>query len=1602
MHPDRSPLGIRPPNKLDFGYAHDVLCGLGGFTTAFQFLNVHTVCAVDWNRLVETAFESNHSVPFIQGDVGDPSTVCLMHRYQLNLGVQPALAAGIPCQPLSVQGHLNRHLDIRSATLPAVLRAALCLGSTAICLECVPEALHDTATQKAIHEYASYCDCVVHQRILQLHTVWPCRRTRWFALIFPRAFGLDCLCDLPVLSPPPVLGDLFPYAPWPVWSQEDESQLKWTELEMQAFRNPDFGSCDRTLDMQAPCPTALHSWGSVLYKCPCGCRDQGISVTSLLRKGLRGVEICSGLWPHAPRHIHPRELQVIMGFPPFEAVLSDCRAQLALFGNAVSPVQVIWIFGHVLHQLGMTQHAKTPRELLAGYLTMIVKQRNLTWPNPDVGLLSIKLCHQGTMLDVVCNTSQTVQDLVRAEQLFNGLQLQVLCEGFVLPPWTFLQERTYHIHPVMHDADMPLVSPVILEFLGMRSFHVVPSSMSYSFFLTWAGIHEYHRLVDENNQEIQLDQKVCPWKTVIVQMSPEEVELELQLRLSGLGLESGNDMGLQVTHAFECTGLWHLDQLVKSELLLSWAGTSFAHLVCWLPSFAAAVLELWPSTIDEHLKVWLHTERTLVYAIVWESWGWNLVCFRLEPNTLQVTFYEPIQASCTAAYLAFRVQAIASCEHYLESFDNQESTRGAMGTLGRVFELLEHALGLPPYLVAALRSTRDARLVDVGLSAPSSIGISPTLDYQEHVPHQMPFGLSTNPSSSHLGLTVKFVLDFAKALGSLVPNVCACSQIKVVVLDSPHEVQGCAMKTFQVACAPTWIFVLCNRHWTLVSCHFEASILKVVQYDGLGLTPLTALAPLISVVKQAWRAERVHARTTWDFPQDRSDSCGTVALAHFAFHIGAITYEQAIGFEALHASLAVCASIKGFHGPVGFGPDETAIVQSLGQILPAKGVPDSEVQSRAQAAIKAFGIKPIHQALQAKNPWAALKTLGNSRPKPFLWVLHHELQQHIQERAQGKFGALDAKRTQKKASKKESALSKYVDPASLTLPHGIFMTNCGTALPQLQLDEVQKDARGVAFATPADVQRFLADGKLISPDGLALLVIGPMPENLPVSLPMHGLRVPAIYKGTNEPVIIDCTSVQLGDQAVYRRQNDEAPEITVCPTKVMRAHAFKDLWPTEFSWEEFAAHPVRHLVQIFPIFRLCKQEGCTDCSLYHPSLEEEGVESGLLDIWSFRWHAHDGTKSPPKQAEALSVYIRIPESSFDSVHRLSGSQGCFFEPRGDEVPGPDDAFAVVWVPQFSLSDAIHRVRTVDHCIAVCRLGLKYGIRCLSKHQEELHRTLFPNKPFVNCVVKAVYRLEPLPAGTQRAALVAILRSFEWNAKPLQPCKGSQSTAWQVGAAQDPPTPFIETQHGWIGITKVKDATPQAKPTGMIATVKTRQHIQEVSTASASSISDPWQHGPDPWSGYAAVSKIPAAPSQHVQSRFDDVEQRLQDHVTATLNQEVKKLQISGDTDTRITAVESQIQSLVNNQTKLEHWVADGSSKVHQLQHDCQQLHQTVQSQGSTLSQVVSEVAQCTSSVQTVAQEVTSFRDAMTTHLEGYFAKQQEAIEAMLAKKARHT
>ena len=102
----------------------------------------------------------------------------------------------------------------------------------------------------------------------------------------------------------------------------------------------------------------------------------------------------------------------------------------------------------------------------------------------------------------------------------------------------------------------------------------------------------------------------------------------------------------------------------------------------------------------------------------------------------------------------------------------------------------------------------------------------------------------------------------------------------------------------------------------------------------------------------------------------------------------------------------------------------------------------------------------------------------------------------------------------------------------------------------------------------------------------------------------------------------------------------------------------------------------------------------------------------------------------------------------------------------------------------------------------------------------------------------------------------------------------------------------------------------------------------------------------------------------MQSRFDDAEHRLQQHVTSAITKEVEKLHQDPETNQRLAVVENQIQSLVENQTKLEHWVADGSSKAHGLQQDRSQLREVVQPQGHTLQNVVAEVGTCNTSLAT--------------------------------------
>lgn len=1595
-----------PKSDKDLQFAHDVCSGLGGFSTAFSYLGGSILCAVDSCPLACDAYSRIFSAPCICSDIGSMSTIRSMHDLQHAQHCQAMMFAGFPCQPLSQQGAQLRAADPRSKTLHSVLLAAALLRVSCLLLECVPEALKDPGTQAALMDFCNHFGYNLCQTVLHLHSVWPSKRSRWFAVCSLESYGICQISGFPVLVPSPAIRDVI--GVWPSWNPEEE-QLAWTPLENEMYGDPRFGSTDRRIGLSSALPTALHSWGSALYACPCKCRSAGFSLQRLQRSGLRGVVVVSQVLG-CNRHIHPKELQFLLGFPPIQPCGDHCRAFLCLLGNSVSPIQALWIISQVVSSMSVNVTIPSV-QALQQYLKDIVKQQALVWPS-NVQTGTLQLVSQGVSASISFKKGAKVRDLLKAEAIFQQQTFVGLsCAGVWLPEEAYLNEYTYVLVSSWVPLSIGSLRPVQCQlwFLGSIRRLVVAAGMTVAQVVEWQRIPDWQCIVSPNGLVIDPASLVQPGQDLVVQTDPEEMKFGLDFKIQELiGLGFGS---LQLSSSWTGLGLGHLDELVKNNVLASWSGSKFAPLALWLPSFAAAVIEVWPNTIESSLRSWFLPVSAEIFVMFQDGEDWNLMSVKVDRLTMTISFFNDCRTE-VAGLLAYRIMRAGDRACYREVFP-QVTAEGPKGSLAWALNIVDGFLAVPQPLRCALAQVREKY---GAASAFGSFGqLSATLPLS--MPNQLPISREEFEACDVVGgLSAPFILDFARALARQFPATLVQDQIRVLVVSEAEQKQLQGTQ-FHGGPAPLFLFVLCDKHWTLLHCVCHDSELCITQYDGLGSTSIAKLDGICRILKTNWEAEHYQIETTWQVPQRRSDSCGTIALGHFAWCLGIISEQEMIGFEDIHPSLALCSEKLSPDAKVcGFRNDQE-VTQALHKILPDKGVAPENIQARIQAAVKVLGVDQLSKALGSKNQWGALKALGNSKPRPFKWVTNEELQHHIQERAAQKFGVdADVKRTKKQRDQRKPALSaEAIDTSSLILPPEVFITSTGSSVGQIQLAEVLKDACGVAFAHASDIVHFLQEGKLISPEALGLLVVGKIPDQFISALPMHSIRVPAIYKGTNEPVLLDCVSIQLGDQAIYRKQSKTAPVFAVFPTVVFRVHVFRDLWE-EDAWPDLVRKPIRQLVSTFGKLQLCRDPNCAGtCNYFHPSIEEDGVESGLLDVWGFAWHKLDGGKAQPESAEVLSVFIRVPESNFNSLHFASGYAGVFFEPRLTDQPGPDPKFAVVWVPQQSLGDITHKVKTLDLALAACRLGAKYGIRCLAKNQEDLHKSLNLKKPFVSCAVKQVYRIEPLPAGTQRQSIADICKHIGWVAKPLQACKGSQGRAWEIGAETAPPVQFIDAQHGWTTLTKIRDVSQPIKPVDLVATSKTKQHIRAgpTSSASSSAATDPWFNGADPWGQYQGVSSAPP-PSQHVQKKFDDVEQRLQESVAAQVTESVQQAAAQFTSNDRIAIVENQMHALTQSQSNLETCMQDGRQKMqefHQnqekLQHVVGQCATTIQAQGATLNQVVQDVATCSnalkdqeSSLSQVVKEVGGLKDALGSQLASYFEQQSSKLEALLEKKQR--
>ena len=403
----------RPEIRTEgFRHFRDLCAGIGGMTVGASRCDMVGVVHVDKSPLAAGILQENFSAT-IEGDIH-----CRLVQRTVHAACTQErclIAAGIPCQPYSVQGLQGGLWDDRGQVLFPVLRIAWLTQASGLVLECVAEIQSHPATLAVLQRFARHAGFRIHQIVLDLSHPWASRRKRWWCVMLLPQFPLR-LTAWPSLAKPLTVSDVIPC--WPHWLLTDEQRLAWTPTEVEKFSDPKYGSDCRCLDCSSQAPTALHSWGVALEACPCGCRNSPMSEARFSQSGLRGTGIFSPTL-QAMRHLHPQEAGLLNTLPLTFKHPANLRAALSMVGQLAAPLQAAWVFAQVVQCVELTlggQSGTRPLQVIQDLKQELLLQRDSMWlfePCASVRCISLQVSNAPLQLQIQARS--TVADLLLAE-----------------------------------------------------------------------------------------------------------------------------------------------------------------------------------------------------------------------------------------------------------------------------------------------------------------------------------------------------------------------------------------------------------------------------------------------------------------------------------------------------------------------------------------------------------------------------------------------------------------------------------------------------------------------------------------------------------------------------------------------------------------------------------------------------------------------------------------------------------------------------------------------------------------------------------------------------------------------------------------------------------------------------------------------------------------------------------------------------------------------------------------------------------------------------------------------------------------------------------
>ena len=788
-------------------------------------------------------------------------------------------------------------------------------------------------------------------------------------------------------------------------------------------------------------------------------------------------------------------------------------------------------------------------------------------------------------------------------------------------------------------------------------------------------------------------------------------------------------------------------------------------------------------------------------------------------------------------------------------------------------------------------------------------------------------------------------------------------------------------------------------HWVLLFGHLQGTHLSWRYCDGLGDQASSRALQLAALVSDElsldWTFE------PWRLIDQRDPhTCGTIAL----FHAGAL-----LGFFGVPSQQAIfdfhdwllqrpTLGLLGDPWIYGSGPATGDTQASLAALLATKGVPSMLAADRAAAAIKKLGHQAVTQALSQSNPWQALKALTTRPGHGFQFVQKLELKEYIDAKAQSKHGATlaSSKKKDKKPFKSSEHAPVKLDPATLQLDPTHFVDDEGDQVPQINLSQVVADARGLAIASLTEALPYLQERKHISADALGLLILEEVPANLKASAEIISIRFPVTYLPTKDPLLINGSLLQLGDHEISRRPvPDPVSAMDLAESNVLKVLIYRD--ELESIWSQIAESPVRQLLQLVPLLRLCTLVSCDHkCGKFHAPVEDN-IDQVIHEVWGRRFQTIEGRTKPAPDAELFMAFLRIAAPALDELLRVV-VDGVYLEPRATGSKATDGDYSVVWLPGATRETAVHRLKLTTHGLSLVRMKSRFGIRVIATYEEAAHRELRPGDSFIGVDVSRIYRLHPLPHGLQRQQVVQLLKDWHWQAKPLQPSRGSaEGSSWEVGASSEPPANDRLQSRRSVSLVKNKSEVDRAPM--VVGPMRAQKHLRSHATSSASSsvaATDPWlSPGQDPWQSYKGASSSDGAHTK----RYDALVDKLTTDVQASLQHTGGP--DSSSVETRFVRLENDMKEIKAHNATFHSWFTETGTRLAHQDEQLTNLKTAVQQQQHDLQAVRTEVHTSADTLHQAMQ--TSFgamKNDLAAELTGAVASQMDRIENMLSKRQR--